>query len=125
MSEFLATSPALPGEAATVEGRLADIIEMDDAVVQISEYKLSQSDRARLIAALRLAAAATAVIPLEATPEMVVAGELAGMAYLADAKSDMLIRDARPTVTAEIYRAMVKCALAMSPVSRPNQRDTT
>ena len=52
-------------------------------------------------------------IPLEATPEMVIAGELAGMKYMADAKADALIRDVRPTVTAEIYRAMVKCALAL------------
>jgi len=56
MSEFLATSPALPGEAPTVEGRLADIIEMDNAEIRIDEYRLSQSDRAKVIAALRLAA---------------------------------------------------------------------
>src|SRR5437870_5679874 len=52
-------------------------------------------------------------IPHEATPEMIIAGELAGMKYMDDAKAGALVRDVRPTVTAEIYRAMVKCALAM------------
>ncbi len=57
MSEFLATD-RLDGEAPTIEGRLADIIEMDGgAVVQISEYKLSDSDRALVVKALRAAAA--------------------------------------------------------------------
>lgn len=56
MSEFLATD-RLDGEAPTVEGRLADIIEMDGgAIVQISEYKLSDSDRTAVVKALRAAA---------------------------------------------------------------------
>lgn len=54
MSEILATSPAMPDEAPTVEGRLADIIET--AEVRIDEYRLSDSDRKRLVSALRLAA---------------------------------------------------------------------
>lgn len=57
-------------------------------------------------------------IPLEATPEMVIAGELAGMKYMADAKVDALIRDVRPTITAEMYRAMVKCALTVPSADR-------
>lgn len=57
MSEILATSPALPGEAPTVEGRLADIIEADNAEIWIDEYRLSAVDRGVVVAALRLAAA--------------------------------------------------------------------
>ena len=57
MSEFLATSPALPGEAPTVEGRLADIIE--NAEIRVDEYRLSESDRAKVIAALRATALST------------------------------------------------------------------
>lgn len=53
MSEFLATTPALPGEAPTVEGRLADLLE--NSVVSVDEYKLSDHDRARVVAALRMA----------------------------------------------------------------------
>lgn len=56
MSEILATSPAMPGEAPTVEGRLADIIEADNAEIRIDDYRLSTSDRAKVVAALRLAA---------------------------------------------------------------------
>lgn len=56
MSEILATSPALPGEADTVEGRLADIIEADNLWIWIGDYRLSDSDRAKVVAALRLAA---------------------------------------------------------------------
>lgn len=63
MSEILATSPALPGEAPTVEGRLADIIEMDDSDIWIEEYRLSKHDRAVVINALRLAAAVRALSP--------------------------------------------------------------
>jgi hypothetical protein len=55
MSEILATSPRLEGEASTVEGRLADAMD-GDAVVEVDEYKLSDSDRAKVVAALRLAA---------------------------------------------------------------------
>ncbi len=56
MSELLATSPALPGEAATVEGRLADIIAGADCEVCISDYRLSDSDKAKVVEALRRAA---------------------------------------------------------------------
>lgn len=56
MSEILATSPRLEGEAPTVEGRLADIIEQD-AEVWVGPgkdgYRLSDIDRARVVAALR------------------------------------------------------------------------
>jgi hypothetical protein len=57
MSEFLAIDRRLDGEAPTVEGRLADIIDDEDCVVQVDEYKLSSSDRDRVVRALRLAAA--------------------------------------------------------------------
>lgn len=53
MSEVLATSPRLPDEAPTVEGRLADIIET--AEVRVDEYRLSDHDRALVVAALRVA----------------------------------------------------------------------
>lgn len=65
MSEFLALYRALPGEAPTVEGRLADVIEMDNADIMVSEYKLSDNDRAIVVNALRLAAAVrTLTLPL-------------------------------------------------------------
>jgi hypothetical protein len=51
MSDELATSPALPGEAKTVEGRLADLIE--NAEVRVDGYRLSDDDRSRVVAALR------------------------------------------------------------------------
>lgn len=51
MSEVLATSPALPGEAPTVEGRLADL--MENAEVRVDDYRLSDDDRAKVVAALR------------------------------------------------------------------------
>jgi hypothetical protein len=51
MSETLATSPRLPGEAETVELRLADMIESGD--VYISGYRVSESDRMRIVTALR------------------------------------------------------------------------
>jgi hypothetical protein len=61
MSEVLATSPRLisqgyrpDDEADTVEGRLADIIETAD--VLIDEYRLSTNDRAKVVSALRSAA---------------------------------------------------------------------
>lgn len=54
MSEILATSPALPGEAPTIEGRLADIMETTKVVVD--DYRLSNSDKALVVAALRMAA---------------------------------------------------------------------
>jgi len=57
MSEILATSPPLEGEAPTVEGRLADIIEKA-AFVEIDDYRLSGPDCRKLVAALRLAARA-------------------------------------------------------------------
>lgn len=69
MSEFLAVYRALPGEAPTVEGRLADVIEMDNAEIRIDEYRLSDSDRAAVINALRLAAAVRALnAPIERIP---------------------------------------------------------
>jgi hypothetical protein len=54
MSEFLTIDRALDGEALTVEGRLADILEAPDCVVEVDEYKLSASDKARLVSALRV-----------------------------------------------------------------------
>lgn len=51
MSTKLATSPRLPDEAQSVEGRLADIIEC--AELRVDEYRLSESDLARVVAALR------------------------------------------------------------------------
>jgi len=48
MSEF-------PVEDLTIEGRLADIIEPDDCVVQVDKYKLSQADKQKVVRALRLA----------------------------------------------------------------------
>lgn len=56
MSEVLATSPALPGEDPTVEGRLADIIETAYEV-RIDDYRLSDSDRMLVVTALREAKA--------------------------------------------------------------------
>lgn len=56
MSEFLAVDRRLPGEAATVEGRLADIMDNPDCIVEVDEYKLSKHDKARVIRALRLVA---------------------------------------------------------------------
>ncbi len=58
MSDFLAIEgKAYPDEADTVEGRLADILAGPDCLVQIDEYKLSKKDKARVVRALRLAAA--------------------------------------------------------------------
>lgn len=58
MSEILAIDgKAYPEEADTVEGRLADIMAAPDCVVRVDEYKLSGADRARVVRALRLAAA--------------------------------------------------------------------
>lgn len=51
-------------------------------------------------------------VPREPTGEMCFQGERAGMAYLAEARADMTIREARPFITAEIYKAMVACAVA-------------
>lgn len=56
MSEFLAIDRRLDGEAPTVEGRLADILAIEECVVQVDEYKLSAEDKSRVVAALRLAA---------------------------------------------------------------------
>lgn len=62
MSEFLVTNKVFPDESSSVEGRLADIIETEDCVVQISEYKLSEHDLAIVVNALRLAHAMHKVI---------------------------------------------------------------
>lgn len=51
MSE-VATSPRLEGEAATVEGRLADLME-EAGEVRIDGYQLSDSDRMLVVTALR------------------------------------------------------------------------
>lgn len=59
MSEFLAVDRALDGEALTVEGRLADIMTSPDCVVEVDEYKLSESDKARVVSALRVVHAMT------------------------------------------------------------------
>ena len=56
VSEVLALCPRLVGEALTVEGRLADIIEADKSQIWIDDYRLSDSDSAKVVAALRLAA---------------------------------------------------------------------
>jgi hypothetical protein len=56
MSEYLVTEKVYPEEAETVEGRLADL--METAVVSIEEYKLSDKDRAKVVAALRAASPA-------------------------------------------------------------------
>lgn len=53
--------------------------------------------------------AAIVAVPVDPTAEMILAGEKAGWQYLADAKDDAKIRDVRPVLTAEIYRAMVLC----------------
>lgn len=55
MSKYLTTLPRLGGEAATVEGRLADIMETADEI-SVDGYDLSKHDRSRVIAALRGAA---------------------------------------------------------------------
>lgn len=52
MSDYLATSPRLEGEAPTVEGRLADMFERGGDLT-FEEYKLSAEDKARIVAALR------------------------------------------------------------------------
>lgn len=62
MSEFLAIDgKAYPEEADTVEGRLADILAIEDCIVQVDEYKLSKSDKSRVVRALRLADAIAAL----------------------------------------------------------------
>lgn len=60
MSEILATSPQLPEEKATVEERLADIIET--AEVRIDEYRLSDSDKAKVVHALRAVVAGRSIL---------------------------------------------------------------
>ena len=50
MSEVLATSPQLPDEAESVEGRLADLMMF--AEVRVDGYRLSDSDRAKVVEAL-------------------------------------------------------------------------
>lgn len=55
MSEILATSPRLPDESYSIEGRLADAFS-EAIVVEVDEYKLSDSDRQKVVEALRLAA---------------------------------------------------------------------
>lgn len=65
MSNILATEK-LEYEASTVEGRISDIIEMDNAEIRIGDYRLSASDRDRVIKALRL---------VHATREMLEAGK--------------------------------------------------
>lgn len=52
MSEILATTP-LPGEASTVEGRLADM--METAEIHVDGYRLSEHDRSLVVGALRYA----------------------------------------------------------------------
>jgi hypothetical protein len=52
MSNELATSPRLHGEAESVEGRLADLIEEAEEV-RLDDYRLSTHDRALISAALR------------------------------------------------------------------------
>lgn len=53
MSEYLSTA-RLKGEASTVEGRLADLMERSE--VRVDAYRLSDHDRAVVVAALRHAA---------------------------------------------------------------------
>ena len=52
MSKYLALDRALDGELNTVEGRLAEILEDDDCVVRVGDYKLSESDKLKVIGAL-------------------------------------------------------------------------
>jgi len=47
----------------------------------------------------------------EPTAAMTLAGEQAGVTYLAEARADMTIREARPTLTGEIFKAMIDAAL--------------
>lgn len=54
MSEILATSPRLSGEAPTVEGRLADL--METAEIRVDDYRLSDEDKQKVVKALRNAA---------------------------------------------------------------------
>lgn len=54
MSEVLATSPRLEGEAPTVEGRLADLMMFDE--VRVGDYRLSESDKQKVVGALLHAA---------------------------------------------------------------------
>lgn len=62
MSEYIALDRALDGEKNTVEGRLADIIENDDCIIRIDEYKLSFHDKKKVINALLLAHAVKQVV---------------------------------------------------------------
>lgn len=109
MSEFLATD-RLDGEAPTVEGRLADIIENEGgAIVQISEYKLSDSDRALVVKALRAAAQRSEVrcAPVVSIQPMA----------LADGRTDYFVsikagdREVTPHVFREKYKAAYHVAL--------------
>nr|AIA17023.1 Unknown Function [uncultured bacterium] len=51
MSDELVTTPQLKGEADTVEGRLADMLETSDKVL-IDGYRVSFGDEGRIIKAL-------------------------------------------------------------------------
>lgn len=72
MSKILATSPLpggplLPGEAPTLEGRLADIFAT--AVVVVDDYQLSDADKAKVVEALRAAAAKEWWRPITSAPK--------------------------------------------------------
>lgn len=54
MSMILVTEKVYAEDAPSVKGRLADI--MKDAEVRVDEYLLSDSDRRKVMAALRAAA---------------------------------------------------------------------
>lgn len=78
MSEILATSPRIGNEPATVEGRITNLMEATE--VHVSGYLLSDSDRAKVVHALRalsLTAAPTAD-DAEQARELVRAGARCG-----------------------------------------------
>ncbi len=79
--------------------------------VPIEAAKLAQDDIGfmyRELAAPTPSPAANAVlVPTEPTQAMISAGQMAGMAHIANAPDDALLADERPNITAAIYRAMV------------------
>lgn len=79
--------------------------------VPIEAAKLAQDDIGfmyRELAAPTPSPAANAVlVPTEPTQAMISAGQMAGMAHIANAPDDALLADERPSITAAIYMAMV------------------
>lgn len=54
-----------------------------------------------------LEAAGLVIVPIKPTGTMMLAGEQAGIAYLAECRDDMTLREARPSVCVAIYAAMI------------------